>query len=385
MRYDGTPIANAPPLRLTPLIISIKPETNCWYSLKQVEQDRCDFVLQLTSLALANSLRRTMLAEIPTLSIDLVNITTNTSVLPDEFIAHRLGLVPLNSTNVSRDLVYTRDCENCDSNCDLCSVTLKLHAKCTSPQTLLVFARDLQVVHASAASLPMGRNNPDLGHPVIRDPENNGPLICKLRQGQELDVTCVAKMGIAKEHAKWAPTAAIGFEYDPLNKLRHIDYWYENDPKDEWPVDARNASWEGDDQQADASFDPDAVPSAFFFDVEGTGVMEPDEVIQRGIAVLQEKLAEVIKALGGAGGDEVNGIGGGVGVGVGGLGGPQSPDGYEPQLHAPDGYNTAYGGINGAVGGSSGRVGPGTSYGGAGPGGATPYGATPYGQSGNYY
>lgn len=74
------------------------------------------------------------------------------------------------------------------------------------------------------------------GTPVINDPEGRGSIICKLRKGQELKFRCIAKKGIAKEHAKWSPVSAVAFEYDPHNKLRHIDYWYEEDAKEEWYV-----------------------------------------------------------------------------------------------------------------------------------------------------
>lgn len=218
----------------------------------------------------------------------------------------------------------------------------------------MVFAKDLVVT-------TVNRRNDVLGNPVIRDPNGNGPLIAKLRRGQEIQLNCIAKMGIAKEHAKWAPTAAVGFEYDPNNKLRHVDYWYENDAKDEWPVDEKNAAWEGEDSATTdgAGFDPDAVPTAFFFDVEGVGTLEPDQIVQQGITVLQNKLADIIRALGGAQDDMENGAGG------------QSPENYEPAPADPGAY-TSYG---------QNPLGSGTAYG----GGQTPFGATPYGQSGNYY
>jgi DNA-directed RNA polymerase II subunit RPB3 len=41
-------------------------------------------------------------------AIDLVEIQANTTVLPDEFIAHRLGMVPLVSSNCEEGMRYTR-------------------------------------------------------------------------------------------------------------------------------------------------------------------------------------------------------------------------------------------------------------------------------------
>lgn len=63
----------------------------------ELEEYFIKFLVEGTDVSMANCLRRAMIAEVPSLAIDLVTVNYNTSVFPDEFLAHRLGMLPLNS------------------------------------------------------------------------------------------------------------------------------------------------------------------------------------------------------------------------------------------------------------------------------------------------
>lgn len=112
--------------------------------IRELKDDYCKFELHSTDASLANALRRVMIAEVPTVAIDLVEIEVNSSVLNDEFIAHRLGLIPLTSDR-AMSMRFSRDCDACDGDgqCEFCSVEFHLRAKCINDQTLDVTSKDL--------------------------------------------------------------------------------------------------------------------------------------------------------------------------------------------------------------------------------------------------
>ena len=135
-----------------------------------------------------NSLRRLAISEVPTLAIDDVVILENSSVMHDEAVAHRLGLIPLR-TDPGR-FVMPPDCD-CKSTlgCSKCRVLLVLDAD-ANEKTIVVTSGELV-------------SEDEMVKPVSKDI----PIIV-LAPNQKLKFEAYARLGIGKDHAKWQPTSA---------------------------------------------------------------------------------------------------------------------------------------------------------------------------------
>ena len=67
----------------------------CDIDIRKLNDEEIVFDLIGAEPPLANALRRIMIAEIPTIAIEKVTMWQNTSIIPDENLAHRMGLIPL--------------------------------------------------------------------------------------------------------------------------------------------------------------------------------------------------------------------------------------------------------------------------------------------------
>jgi DNA-directed RNA polymerase subunit D len=158
-------------------------------SIKILERDNNHIVIEFNDIPrqYVNALRRLSISEVPTFAIDDVVILENSSVMHDEAIAHRLGLIPLR-TDLQR-FVMPHLCE-CKSTlgCSNCKVLLVLDAE-SQDKTKVITSADL------------------ISEDEVVGPVNSEIPIVSLAPGQKLKFEAYARLGTGKNHAKWQPTS----------------------------------------------------------------------------------------------------------------------------------------------------------------------------------
>jgi DNA-directed RNA polymerases I and III subunit RPAC1 len=121
------------------------------------------------------------------MAIEHANIQSNDSIIADEILAHRLGLIPINADARHFD-EFTG--ERLDNNC------LVFHLKVTSDSD------NFSVYSSRIKWIPFGNQ---AEHHKDLAPSHGDIVLCKLNTGQTLDIELVAIKGKGKDHAKWSP------------------------------------------------------------------------------------------------------------------------------------------------------------------------------------
>lgn len=154
-------------------------------SLAIISKDERKMSIKLKGVPLqyANALRRICLNGVPIFAIDTIDIIENSSVLPDEGLAHRLGLVPI-KTDLGRFNEPAKcDCKS-ETGCSNCKVMLVLDSGAADgPKT--IFTDELTSEDDS-----------------IKPISDKIPIV-QLATGQRVKMECYARLGRGREHAKW--------------------------------------------------------------------------------------------------------------------------------------------------------------------------------------
>uniref|UniRef100_A0A8C4P708 DNA-directed RNA polymerases I and III subunit RPAC1 n=1 Tax=Dromaius novaehollandiae TaxID=8790 RepID=A0A8C4P708_DRONO len=170
------------------------------------EDDVLEFDMVGIDAAIANAFRRILLAEVPTMAVEKVFVYNNTSIVQDEILAHRLGLIPIRAD--PRLFEYRNQGDEEGTEIDTLQFQLKIKcsrnpqaAKESSDPNELYFNHKVYSKHMTW--VPLG-NQTDLFPDADFRPVHDDILIAQLRPGQEIDVLMHCVKGIGKKVARVA-------------------------------------------------------------------------------------------------------------------------------------------------------------------------------------
>uniref|UniRef100_A0A3B3SBG6 DNA-directed RNA polymerases I and III subunit RPAC1 n=1 Tax=Paramormyrops kingsleyae TaxID=1676925 RepID=A0A3B3SBG6_9TELE len=236
----------------------------------QMEENSMEFDMVGIDAAIANAFRRILLAEVPTMAVEKVFVYNNTSIIQDEILAHRLGLVPIRADPRLFEYRNAGD----EEGTEIDTIQLQLKVKCTrnpraprdssDPRELyinhMVYSRDIKWV-------PIGNQADVFGEASIA-PVHDDILLAQLRPGQELDIVMHCVKGIGEAVAR-----VLNSRLDTCSRevLRHDDL--------------KNVVKLG------------RVRDHFIFSVESTGILAPDVLVCEAINVLMAKCRKFLNEL----------------------------------------------------------------------------------------
>lgn len=181
--------------------------------IMELKDEYAKLIISDTTPSFVNTLRRTLLVDVPKLAIEDVDFHLGSlgikredgkdieyeSMAPlfDEIIAHRLGLIPIPT---DLDLfIFQEDCTCEGEGCPSCTLmyTLNKNGPCT------VYSGDLE---------------PTAGDPKFRIKDDLIPIV-KLKLGEAILAYAKAILGRGSQHAKWQSCTGVGYKYYPIIEI----------------------------------------------------------------------------------------------------------------------------------------------------------------------
>jgi len=283
--------------------------------------ERVQFDLIGVDAAIANALRRAMIAEVPSMAIERVRIFQNTSVMQDEVLAHRLGLIPIKADpRWFKDLSENKGVPNEEN-----TLVFTLEVKCERIPNVPPTAppedhfKNSKVTSGMLKWIPQGSQAERFPPGSIGVVHDDIPIV-HLRPGQEIEAELFVHKGIGKTHAKWSPVATATYRLMPdISFPEPITGDLAKELVDRCPMKVFDIEDLADGTQQARVANPRActmcrecvrdewgqrvqlrrIRDHFLFSVESTGAGPPTamEVVKEALKVLREKTLNILKAM----------------------------------------------------------------------------------------
>lgn len=269
--------------------------------------------------AVANAFRRILLSEVPTMAIEKVKVFQNTSIIADEVLAHRLGLLPIRADPRKFEYEYENGGVPSEKN----TLVFTLDVECTrNPDAHENDPVESQFNNANIYSkdliwVPQGKQAKKFKDTPVRMVHDD-IVVVKMRPGQKVEIEMQCTKGIGKTHAKWSPVSTASYRLLPeISFTEEVKGKEAADLVNKCPMNvfdiedmgsysrakvanARNCSMcrecirEGD---AADKIKLQRVRDHFIFSIESTGIYTPVELFRECVQVLAEKCQHVLNQL----------------------------------------------------------------------------------------
>jgi DNA-directed RNA polymerase subunit L len=220
-------------------------------------EDHLEFELHGVAISTANAIRRVALSDVEIYAVDQkdVQLHENTTPLHNEYVSHRISLLPIN--------------QNVDKLDKLRFYLSKKKTKNIAIENdqngiMDITTDDVQVYDPSIESWIDGKD-------IFIDTF----LITKLNVKQKLLGEFVVSKGTAKEHARWQAVNTIAYRYMVLKDEEHVAYdkisleeermWRDKETKD---------------------------PEDFIFYLETAGIMKPRDIVKKCLEIILSKITD---------------------------------------------------------------------------------------------
>ncbi|WVR06373.1 hypothetical protein IAU60_003404 [Kwoniella sp. DSM 27419] len=294
-----------------------KFKQNLVTSVQRLTPSTIEFDLVGVDASIANALRRVMIAEVPTIAIEEIYVWNNTSIMQDEVLCHRVGLVPLKID--PRSLKYRPSAHAQPHETD--TVVFDISVRCDRRPGVDKSEKDpKKLYYDSNVYTGMMKWAPSGDQGKKFKGKEPGPvdkdiLLVKLRPGQQVDLHCFARKGVGADHAKFSPVATASYRLLPHIILRgpipqeHQEKFQKCFPEGVIAIERDQA---GQNQCVVKNPRKDTVSREvlrhpefqdlvqlarirdhFIFKVESTGQYQPQELVPEAIKILLGKISAV--------------------------------------------------------------------------------------------